>query len=508
MCWKTSIDQAPTIAARFSHSSVFHPNSNSIYIFGGASSTVTTFNDLWRYDLSKRKFLRPLAMGSYPSPKACSSLVCFHDKLILFGGWRRAPTHPPYQPCALFDELHMYDIDKSGWALYNFQGPPAMAGHSASIHNNCMIVFGGLHKSNESHVSSNDVWVLDLVTYIWFKPKLNSPKPSPRYGHFQISVDENNILILGGCGGPNNMFSDAWLLTLGSKTNVWKWTPIIIKNKEWAASHMWCNPACKVGDKLVVLGPPHTLAGDLQILKPSVASIPTTSNHVQQPPQQNQSQQQQQARQLPSRHMMTATRVNGEQRPSLFRQSTFAPLIPKRVLRNSFSGRNTFFQDNESAMPRRFNELPIRHGQMGMAAFNLSGDINYTARERQAERTRRMDERMIAMRRMFELPQVLPPASNPEEASPKRIKKSCIAVYICDIANLITATPTIEWMEYKNNGVITGSPEKVILSTMVSSGKGELIMFGGLQKESLNISNEDIKVSNAVHFLSAPTSII
>ncbi len=57
-------------------------------------------------------------------------------------------------------------------------------------------------------------------------------------------MDETHLLILGGCGGPNNMFNDAWLLDM--KNDLWTWKVVTITNKKWAASHMWCNPACKV----------------------------------------------------------------------------------------------------------------------------------------------------------------------------------------------------------------------------------------------------------------------
>lgn len=69
---------APTITKRYSHSAVVYDN--SMFVFGGCM-TMTTFNDLWRLDLSKRKWIRPLVMGTYPSPKACSSLVRHNDSL-------------------------------------------------------------------------------------------------------------------------------------------------------------------------------------------------------------------------------------------------------------------------------------------------------------------------------------------------------------------------------------------------------------------------------------------
>lgn len=81
MEWKsvTPVAMAPTITKRYSHSAVVHEN--SMYVFGGCAFSMTTFNDLWRLDLSKRQWVRPLTMGTYPSPKACSTMVCYKDFL-------------------------------------------------------------------------------------------------------------------------------------------------------------------------------------------------------------------------------------------------------------------------------------------------------------------------------------------------------------------------------------------------------------------------------------------
>lgn len=78
--------RAPSIAPRFSHAAIVHDN--SMYVFGGGSASSTTFNDLWRFDLSTRQWHRPLSTGVYPTPKACPSLVAHGGRLIVFGGWR------------------------------------------------------------------------------------------------------------------------------------------------------------------------------------------------------------------------------------------------------------------------------------------------------------------------------------------------------------------------------------------------------------------------------------
>ncbi|PNF33809.1 hypothetical protein B7P43_G10013 [Cryptotermes secundus] len=242
----TPAEMAPSITKRYSHSACRYEN--SMYIFGGCTSTSTTFNDMWRLDLNKRQWVRPLTMGTYPSPKACASLVCYKEALILFGGWTHPSPYPLHQAWRLFNELHVYGIVSNRWTCINTQTtPPAMAGHSATVQGEWMVVFGGLQKTNVllgQYGSSNDVWCFNLENQTWNKQATTEIKPHSRYGQSQISLDDRHILILGGCGGPNMVFSDVWLLSLTDP--VWTWQKVSVRNSQWGATHMWCHPACKV----------------------------------------------------------------------------------------------------------------------------------------------------------------------------------------------------------------------------------------------------------------------
>ena len=78
----------------------------------------------------------------------------------------------------------------------------------------------------------------------WTQIEVPEPLPQPRYGQSQLHLDDRHLLILGGSGGPTNIFNDAWLLIM--EPGSWKWIECKVKNADqFGALHMWCHPACK-----------------------------------------------------------------------------------------------------------------------------------------------------------------------------------------------------------------------------------------------------------------------
>uniref|UniRef100_A0A674BVB1 F-box protein 42 n=1 Tax=Salmo trutta TaxID=8032 RepID=A0A674BVB1_SALTR len=219
------------ITQRFSHSACYYDSNQSMYVFGGCtqSSCNAAFNDLWRLDLNSKEWIRPLASGSYPSPKAGATLVMYNNLLVLFGGWTRPSPYPLHQPERFFDEIHTYSPSKNWWnCIVTTQGPLPMAGHSSSVIGSAMVVFGG---SLGARQMSNEVWVLDLEQWSWSKPTISGPSPHPR-------------------GGQSQLLKDAWLLHMGAPP--WTWQQLRVENDDHGAPELWCHPACRVGQCVVV----------------------------------------------------------------------------------------------------------------------------------------------------------------------------------------------------------------------------------------------------------------
>jgi len=245
-----SQDLFTSITRRYSHAACNYEN--AMYVFGGCTSTNTTFNDLWKLNLSTRSWVRPLPIGSYPSPKACATLVRYKDSLFLYGGWAQSNSSPMHQVCQLFNELNIYRLKTNKWDHeYTHPPPPAAAGHSATIHGDQMIVFGGIRKQLSSGHPSQDILCYDLESNSWCEPTIDEPKPQGRYGQSQVALDDKHLLIIGGCGGPNSVFNDVWLLSMTESK--WQWKELTVEGKESSACHIWCSPGCKVEDMVVFL---------------------------------------------------------------------------------------------------------------------------------------------------------------------------------------------------------------------------------------------------------------
>uniref|UniRef100_A0A915MSD0 F-box domain-containing protein n=1 Tax=Meloidogyne javanica TaxID=6303 RepID=A0A915MSD0_MELJA len=249
------IESDSLLSERCSHSVCYHPNEYVIYMFGGCNNTYTAFNDLWLFDLNTHEWERVLiTRHPMPSPKALATMVLYNDNLLLFGGFSKSSMNPIHQTSTFFNELHLYDSKKNCWEeIVSENTAPHLAGHTASIVGNFMLVFGGSMGSSYN----NNVYVLDLLRRIWNMPSIPGPCPPPRYGQSQILLDNNHLIIIGGCGGPNMNFSDVWLLDFDLfGDSEWKWTQLKVENQELTPPYMWCHRACKVGTNAVVVSRP------------------------------------------------------------------------------------------------------------------------------------------------------------------------------------------------------------------------------------------------------------
>ncbi|EFN83938.1 F-box only protein 42 [Harpegnathos saltator] len=453
----------PTISKRHSHSACIYDN--SMYVFGGCSSTWTTFNDLWKLDLDTRTWVRPNTMGSYPSPKACATMLYYQKNFILFGGWSYPVPFPLLQQWRLFNELHIYSIESNKWTAINtLVTPPPTSAHSASIHGNTMVVFGGICDGE----SSNDVWCFNLDSYRWHKQITFKSfiLPEPRYGQSQIELGEQHLLVLGGCTGPNSPMNDAWLLEMEGP--FWMWKKVTMCNTEWAPTRIWCHQACKVGNYVIVLSKNkrQTKSNDMSISLKKTACQRSTSPHDESNPLHGR-----------PRNISTPDRdenVNG--RHGAFsrshlqnaRTSSYIPNISKAVPIPM-----PLFSDNSLSMAA-FRDQPLH-------------STSNTIRQRQLESLRRMEEKI---------------KNKKAQAKASKKTEKTFSIFVLDITKVLDDC-SASWIPLKQDNY--SGPDERILYSLVA-GKGELIVFGGIRKQHMamhcNFLNDE--VYNDLHFINPP----
>ncbi|KAF5300308.1 hypothetical protein FQA39_LY11165 [Lamprigera yunnana] len=490
IAWQSVIPiaMAPTITKRYSHAAVVHDN--SMYVFGGCTCSMTTFNDLWRLDLSKRQWVRPLTMGTYPSPKACCTMICYKDLLVLFGGWTHPASYPLHQTWHLFNELHVYDIKANKWNCINTENlPPPTAGHSVSVHGKWMVVFGGLQRaSNVVHsTKSNDIWKLNLETWIWYKQETidDNKKPVQRYGQSQTMLDDEHLLMMGGTGGAAIYYSDVWILQMSGE--LWKWLPVEVRNAGDAPPNLWCIPVCKVGNKIVVLSRSRQNHNPRFVYYSKGVWLTIRGD----PDQENN-------KERKVKQVDKDENVNGKRGTFSVRQSTSDNPQPGPSHVNPVNNSNI---NNKQASSTNSSS------SISLSAFNNTDNNNVPKvdhrRERRLENLRRLEEKLKKQMKDISESWAVP--------SPKKQKRNVLGMYVLDISHALDPQPYVTWLPVKNNESFSQGPEETVLYSLVA-GKSELIMFGGIQKDVSSLScttnNLSNQVTNSLHFITAPKYII
>ncbi|GAB6019647.1 hypothetical protein CHUAL_001205 [Chamberlinius hualienensis] len=461
---KCSQEPWPVVAARYSPAFCYYKD--CLYVFGGNTNNNTSFNDLWKFDLGNRRWIRPLVTGTYPIPKAYATFVHYENQLILFGGLNNPPLSAFDQSVRLNNQVHLYDVMNNIWTELDVLSPPsAVAAHSATVHGHSMVVFGG----HRFLTNSNEIWVLDLKNPRWWQPETNSQKPEPRYGHTQVRLDDYNLLVIGGCGGPNKILSDVWLLTISkNEGEAWTWKKMLVKNPSAAAPHIWCRTGCKVENHVVFLGEFSELRS---ISMSPIGRLADWSMQT-------------------HRDRAYSWRANPTQRL----QSCSGIVIPPE---------NT--QLLNSVIKCRLCGCPLADRSESAKSTNLVRNTvmpsikpnSMKNRQRQLEGCQRMEQRI----RQLSKSSSSHSNDNANTNDSKSSTSSLMAMYLLDLS-FVMEKGEVEWTMVPD-GEMAGSPPRALLYSMVYSGF-ELVVFGGILKSSTveSFDNNSNKLSNSVYTLS------
>lgn len=477
LLWSSfSPDDSPgSISKRYSHSAVYHAASQAMFVFGGCTSTASTFNDLHRFDLTSRSWSRPRAIGTYPSPKALATMAENGSSLILFGGWTHPSSYPLHQTSKLFNELHIFDLHEAKWNQISPSPgeawPPRSAGHSATIHREKMVVFGGLQKQGGIGFfdNSNNTWVYSINEKTWhLQPVLDDVRPGGRYGQSQIKLDEEHLLVLGGCRGNNNEWTDVWLLQMTGPA--WRWVQLTVEEEENRGKDIWRHPACRASsDRVVVLGKSKVLVKKSNQAG-KVGSVPAPHHMV--------------------RNVIGSVPLSA--RAALHNNSSSSEENEPYDPRHRGGGGN---DAAEAGPSREMNQRLDREMHRGPVKPKQRMMEN---RQRQLASLNKMEERIRNSRT------AAGPAKPASAVSPPALcPNHRMALSVLDTSRAISEH-TVTWLP--PSPLLPGSdvPQECCLYSLVQ-GRTELIMFGGLKRD---ISVRDVRdvdqanaVTNSLHIL-------
>lgn len=170
--------------SRFDHSCFsFH---EKMFIFGGEDEYGNKLKDCHYLSLENFEWNELKFTGDTPSVRSNHSSVIYKNQMILFGG----ESSKGY-----LNDCWSLNLENYHWKALSFEKsitiPTPRASHSCYIHGHQMFLFGGINRT-----PNNDLFVLDLDTFIWQKIVTNN-SPLKRYGA-NLIVQSGTLILTGG----------------------------------------------------------------------------------------------------------------------------------------------------------------------------------------------------------------------------------------------------------------------------------------------------------------------
>jgi N-acetylneuraminic acid mutarotase len=150
-----------------------------MYIFGGVTSTFTTLNDLWVYNLNTNTWTQLIPNGAPGSPpprhEAQAGTVPARGRLTLYGGEGIDPMSGGF---VTLDDTWEFDLNTNTWsevtpAPQNNIQPPRNYGAAAVIEGNLYLQGGDVPGGSSGcgapfpQNPTEELWRFDLVQHVW-----------------------------------------------------------------------------------------------------------------------------------------------------------------------------------------------------------------------------------------------------------------------------------------------------------------------------------------------------
>ena len=315
---------------------------------------------------------------------------------------------------------------------------------------------------------------------------------------------QDHLLVLGGCGGPNNEYPDIWLLRVDGAGAGWEWREMRVLGAEHRARDIWCHPGCRVGDRVVVLGRdrhPPAPPTNSQPARPGPGPSsrqPPRPRHgrlsAPAPHHSESSDSEVELAVLPARSSFCSTAsLNIAPSPAAPPAEPAPDMMPVRVT-----------PAHAKAFGPAANTGTADPGRAGTNAASLAAGAPQKNRQKMLESRQRQ---LASLQRMEERIRVGGAAGRPASSSaPLHCPHHTMSTFILDISRCLSHGE-VEWLEQGPASRIQAPTESILYSLVL--GRTELIMFGGLQKDvsigaGRGAGQTSDTVSNDLYFLNPP----
>eukprot|EP00758_Cryptobia_borreli_P000490 Tbor_TRINITY_DN1141_c0_g1::TRINITY_DN1141_c0_g1_i1::g.15564::m.15564 len=208
LMWRKVITEGDValVKCRISHTAVLHEG--TMVVYGGASSNflldgiceLNLDSNVWRY-------IAPID-ESWPFPRILHSSVMYKGKMFVLMGQGLVNSN--------HDDFWCYDIITRVWEKLRLKGngsapPMALNGHSATVIDDSMFVFGGVTTLGSY---SNSLYSYNFLTEVWSEVQVPhfSMKPHHRYCSVLLSWNRQLFLHGGDTDQCTRYFNDLWTL--------------------------------------------------------------------------------------------------------------------------------------------------------------------------------------------------------------------------------------------------------------------------------------------------------
>lgn len=197
-----------------------------IYIFGGYNrGPELYYNSLYCFESETLTWTRIEARGAAPERRCGHSASVIDGRMYVFGGRVKVKKGEGLLAGTTVqyrNDLHCYDPATNEWLRYEPRGiaPAGRALHSATVIGRKIYIFGGANSTGYRNDTSGfcDLYELDVDTMTWTECETHSIPPPPCYGHTATYIGDNKIFYFGGKG-----YKDLNTIhTLDIKTMEWK----------------------------------------------------------------------------------------------------------------------------------------------------------------------------------------------------------------------------------------------------------------------------------------------